>query len=121
MEWFIAVVVVAILGVAAVAAAGGMGEMAKDPVRDTYRQDLPTDRPLTAADIQALRFGITVRGYSMGQVDDVLDRLTREIADRDATIRQLTSDGAEPGSGELSEQAGPPAAMAQDLTTEERP
>ena len=91
MEWFIAVVVVAILGVAAVAAAGGVGEMAKDPVRDTYRQDLPTDRPLSGADIQSLRFGITLRGYAMGQVDDVLDRLTREIADRDATIRELTA------------------------------
>jgi DivIVA domain-containing protein len=102
MEWFIAVVVVAILGVAAVAAAGGIGEMAKDPVRDTYRQDLPTDRSLTAADIQSLRFGITLRGYSMGQVDDVLDRLTREIADRDATIRELTA-----ADGSAQEVGGP--------------
>jgi DivIVA domain-containing protein len=91
MEWFIAVVVVAILGVAAVAAAGGMGEMAKDPVRDTYRQNLPTDRPLGAGDLQALRFGITLRGYSMAQVDDLLDRLTSEISQRDATIAQLSS------------------------------
>jgi DivIVA domain-containing protein len=90
MEWFIAVVVVAILGVAAMAAAGGMGEMAKEPVRDTFRQDLPTDRPLLAADIQSLRFGVTLRGYAMNQVDDLLDRLTREIAERDATIRSLS-------------------------------
>jgi DivIVA domain-containing protein len=95
MEWFIAVVVVAILGVAAMAAAGGMGEMAKDPVRDTYRQDLPVDRQLNATDIQTLRFGVTLRGYAMNQVDDILDRLTREIAERDATIRQL-SGGPDP-------------------------
>jgi DivIVA domain-containing protein len=101
MEWFIAVVVVAILGVAAMAAAGGMGEMAKDPVRDTYRQDLPTDRLLDASDIQALRFGITLRGYSMSQVDDVLDRLTLEIAARDATIRELSAvPPAEPSGAE---------------------
>ncbi len=93
MEWFIAVVVVAILGVATIAAAGGLGEMAQDPVRDTYRQDLPTDRPLTASDIQTLRFGVTLRGYAMAQVDDILDRLTREIAERDATIRELTGGG----------------------------
>jgi len=102
MEWFIAVVVVAILGVAAMAAAGGMGEMAKDPVRDTYRQDLPLDRPLNAADIQTLRFGVTLRGYAMSQVDDILDRLTREIADRDATIRELTGEVA-PAAGVVEE------------------
>jgi DivIVA domain-containing protein len=89
MEWFIAVVIVAALGAAAVAAAGGLGGMAKEPVRDVYRQDLPTDRPLSAADISALRFGTALRGYAMGQVDDVLDRLAREIAERDALIAEL--------------------------------
>ena len=38
---------VLVLGGAAIAAAGGMGEMGRDPVRDIYRQDLP-DRPFTA-------------------------------------------------------------------------
>lgn len=92
MEWFIAVVVVAILGVAAMAAAGGVGEMAADPVLDTFRQDLPTERPLLASDLQNLRFGVSLRGYSMRQVDELLDRLTREIADRDAKISELTVD-----------------------------
>jgi DivIVA domain-containing protein len=90
MEWFIAVVVVAILGVAAMAAAGGMGEMAREPVRDTYRQDLPVARPLAADDLRALRFGVTLRGYSMAQVDEVLDRLIREVAERDDRIAALT-------------------------------
>ena len=90
MEWFIAVVAVAALGVAAMAAAGGMGQMSKDPVQDTYRQDLP-DRPLGAEDIRQLRFGVTLRGYAMGQVDDVLERLAREIAEKDATIAALTT------------------------------
>jgi DivIVA domain-containing protein len=88
MEWFIAVIAVAALGVAAIAAAGGMGQMSKDPVQDTYRQDLP-DRQLVAADLDQLRFGIALRGYAMGQVDDVLDRLGREIAARDARIDEL--------------------------------
>jgi DivIVA domain-containing protein len=90
MEWFIAVVAVAALGVAAMAAAGGMGQMSKDPVHDTYRQDLP-DRPLNAEDIRSLRFGVTLRGYAMAQVDDVLERLAREIAEKDATIAALTA------------------------------
>jgi DivIVA domain-containing protein len=58
-------------------------------VRDVYRQDLPGDRPLDAADIQRLRFGTALRGYAMGQVDDVLDRLAREISQRDALIKDL--------------------------------
>jgi DivIVA domain-containing protein len=89
MEWFVAVVAVAALGVAAIVAAGGMGEMPRDPVRDTYRQDLPADRQLTAADLERLRFGITLRGYAMDQVDDVLDRLGHELADRDRVIAEL--------------------------------
>ena len=90
MEWFIAVVAVVALGVAAMAAAGGMGQMSKDPVHDTYRQDLPVG-PLGPEDIRQLRFGVTVRGYAMAQVDDVLDRLASEIAEKDATIAALTA------------------------------
>jgi DivIVA domain-containing protein len=90
MEWFIAVVAVAALGVAAIAAAGGMGEMSKNPVHDTYRQDLP-ETALTPTDIGQLKFGIALRGYAMSQVDDVLDRLAREIAERDARIAELSS------------------------------
>ena len=91
MEWFIAVIAVAALGVAAMAAAGGMGQMTREPVYDTYRQDLP-DGPLASEDIRRLRFGIALRGYAMGQVDDVLERLAAEIAERDARIAELTAD-----------------------------
>lgn len=91
MEWFIAVVIVAALGVAAVAAAGGLGGMAKEPRKDVYRQDLPVERPLGAEDINKLRFGTALRGYAMDQVDDILDRLSREIAERDAVIAGLRS------------------------------
>jgi DivIVA domain-containing protein len=89
MEWLIAVVAVAALGVAAMAAAGGMGQMSKDPVYDTYRQDLPTGGALTAEELRGVRFGITLRGYAMAQVDDLLDRLALEIAERDALIAEL--------------------------------
>ena len=92
VEWFIAAIAVAALGVAATAAAGGMGQMSSQPVHDTYRQDLP-DLPLTAEDIRELRFGVTLRGYSMAQVDDVLERLGREIAERDAEIAALRAAG----------------------------
>ena len=89
MEWFIAVVAVAALGVAAMAAAGGMGQMSRDPVYDTYRQDLPNGGALTAEELKNIRFGLTLRGYAMAQVDDLLDRLALEIAERDALIAEL--------------------------------
>ena len=89
MEWFIAVVAVAALGVAAMAAAGGMGQMSRDPVYDTYRQDLPSNGALTAEELKNIRFGVTLRGYAMAQVDDLLDRLALEIAERDALIAEL--------------------------------
>lgn len=70
--------------------------MSKDPVHDVYRQDLPDDRPLSAADISGLRFGTALRGYAMDQVDDILDRLGREIAERDALIARLRSGSTTP-------------------------
>lgn len=95
MEWFIAVVAVAALGVAAMAAAGGMGEMSRDPVHDTFAQDQP-ETPLTAADLQGLRFGVVLRGYAMPQVDDLLTRLASEIEARDARIAVLSGPLDEP-------------------------
>lgn len=88
MEWFIAVIAVAALGVAAMAAAGGMGQMSAHPVQDTFRADLPAS-PLTADDLVRLRFGTALRGYHMGQVDDLVDRLGREIEVRDTRIAEL--------------------------------
>ncbi|GAA2110594.1 hypothetical protein GCM10009841_32780 [Microlunatus panaciterrae] len=108
MEWVIAVVVIVALGVAAVAAAGGLGEMSREPVRDVYRQDLP-DRPLTAQDLAGLRFGVSLRGYAMGQVDAILDRLAAEIADRDATIAGLRTGGDPLPASTTEVSVGPPA------------
>jgi DivIVA domain-containing protein len=95
MEWFIAVVAIAALGVAAMAAAGGVGEMSPEPVEDVYRQQLP-EGPLEADDIRGARFGLALRGYAMAQVDDLLDRLAREVAERDARIAELTAGGTSP-------------------------
>jgi DivIVA domain-containing protein len=97
VDWFIAVVVVAALGVAAIVAAGGLGSMSAEPTRDVFRQDLPTERHLTGEDLLRLRFGVALRGYSMSQVDDVLDRLSGELAERDQRIADLEARLAERG------------------------
>ena len=36
-----------------------------------------------------MRFAVGVRGYRMDEVDDVLDRLSVEVAERDARIAEL--------------------------------
>lgn len=129
MEWFIAVVVVAILGVAAMAAAGGMGEMGSSPVQDTYRQDLPPDRRLGADDLRGLHFGVVLRGYSMRQVDELLERLIREVSERDATIAELSAElpaGSPTGELELASpvagaQPDPETDRPEPLLSQERP
>ncbi|MFJ6001217.1 DivIVA domain-containing protein [Arthrobacter sp. NPDC092385] len=45
----------------------------------------------SAQDVDAVRFGLGLRGYRMDQVDEVLDRLAAAIEDRDAVIRDLRS------------------------------
>lgn len=95
MEWAIAVMAFAVLGVTAAVAAGGLGEMGAEPARDTYRQELP-DTPLSPEDIQGLRFGVTLSGYDIEQVDDVLARLSHEIADREEEIHRLRGQMSQP-------------------------
>lgn len=43
---------------------------------------LPTT-PLTADDVEQVRFSSAPRGYRMEEVDAVLERLARELAERD--------------------------------------
>ncbi|KNC20051.1 hypothetical protein AC792_02605 [Arthrobacter sp. RIT-PI-e] len=50
-----------------------------------------------AADVDAVRFGLGLRGYRMDQVDEVLDRLAAALEERDAELRLLRSQvGAPP-------------------------
>ncbi len=107
MEWFIAVIAIAALGVAAMAAAGGAGQMSNEPVYDTFRTDLPA-RPLAAEDLKGLRFGVAWRGYAMDQVDDLIDRLAAEIAERDARIAALTGQDGPDAAPELPTHEGRP-------------
>ncbi|MBG6223796.1 DivIVA domain-containing protein [Arthrobacter sp. CAN_A2] len=45
----------------------------------------------SAPDVDAVRFGLGLRGYRMDQVDEVLDRLAAALAERDALIGALRS------------------------------
>lgn len=100
MQWVLWMIAVGVLGLAAVAASGRLGEL-PGTVTDTPRPHVPTG-DLAGDDLRGLRFAVVPRGYSMDQVDELLDRLARQL-DRDRTpgldpaSRWLTARSTAPG------------------------
>ncbi|OAH11685.1 DivIVA domain-containing protein [Streptomyces jeddahensis] len=87
---FLVVALVVVVAVVTLAVVGG-GESAVLPEAPPERlaNPLPPDRPVGRADLESLRFPVTVRGYRMADVDDALGRLGAELAERDARIEEL--------------------------------
>jgi DivIVA domain-containing protein len=83
---FVVVIAVVVFAVAAVAA--GRGDGLDTPERDLATPRLP-EGPVSPDDIDEVRFAVGFRGYRMDQVDEVLDRLGRELASRDERIAVL--------------------------------
>ena len=81
---------VGIVVIAAVAmlAVGRLGEL-PDVEPDRAPLALPEDRPLAKSDVDDVRFAVGMRGYRMDEVDDLLDRLGDEVAEKDARIAEL--------------------------------
>ena len=77
MEWVLGMTAVAILGLAAVVASGRLGEFPAT-VTDTPRPHLPAGQ-ITAEGLRGLRFAVVMRGYSMQQVDELLDRVAGQL------------------------------------------
>ncbi|MET8683509.1 DivIVA domain-containing protein [Streptomyces sp. NPDC004732] len=114
---FLVIALVVVVGAVTLAVIGG-GESGAlpDAAPERFTDPLPADRPLRRADVDAVRFPMTLRGYHMGEVDDVLGRLGAELAERDAHIAELEAalagaqatavagpalfDGHEPGEAE---------------------
>lgn len=70
---------------------GGAEAVLPEAEPDRVADALPESRPVVRADIDALRLPVAPRGYRMAEVDDVLDRLAAELAERDARIAELTA------------------------------
>jgi DivIVA domain-containing protein len=85
MMWFFAILVVLAMGGVAVVAAGRGAPMA--PAYDD-RPDVtvPAEGELGADDLRRVRFSLAFRGYRMSEVDALLDRLAREKEARDAAL-----------------------------------
>lgn len=108
------IALVAVVAAVAMAVLGEGGPL-RDAGTDRLDDRLPADRPLIRSDIDAVRLPTAVRGYRMLDVDEVLDRLGAELAERDARIAELESSLAGThGTTTMSlrkqeEPAGPPA------------
>ncbi len=82
------IALVAVVAAVALAVLGDGGVL-RDVEPDRVDDRLPPERPVGRADVERLRLPVTVRGYRMVDVDDVLDRLGAELAQRDAHIADL--------------------------------
>ncbi|MDT0443166.1 DivIVA domain-containing protein [Streptomyces johnsoniae] len=96
MFWFLMAAMVVVIAAVTLAvlgsgdgsggpAAGGLADAEPDRLDDP----LPMDRPVGPADVVRVRLPVAPRGYRMAEVDDVLDRLAAELAERDARITEL--------------------------------
>ena len=116
MFWFQLVVVVALLAAVGWLAVGGGGHMS-EPVPDRPDLALPTDRFIDAQDLDQVRFSVGARGYRMDEVDDMLDRLAREVEVREARIAEL--EGRPRGSAAEGEAAHETTLGAAYIVTDE--
>ncbi len=78
MEWVIAALAVVALALAAAASTGWGGGL-PNLVDDRVSPELP-EGPLSAEDVRGVTFAVVPRGYSMQQVDALLDRLSSQLA-----------------------------------------
>lgn len=113
MEWALWILAVVILGIAAVASSGRLGEL-PPAVGDRPEPYFPPG-PLDADALRSVRFAVVPRGYSMEQVDALLRRLATELESAAEPIvggRPNTENGApldddwSPGAGSQPHPAG---------------
>jgi DivIVA domain-containing protein len=88
--WFFAVLVVLALGGVALIAAGRGAPLA-EVYDDRPDSTVPADGPLSADDLRRVRFSLGFRGYRMSEVDALLDRLASE--------REQAAEGGDRGDG----------------------
>lgn len=88
--------VLAVLGGVVLLVMGRGGEMARFEA-DYPPLDLPDDRPITSIDVGHVRLPISLWGYHVRAVDEVLYRLSGALSERDRRIAGLERRVAELG------------------------
>lgn len=100
MKWFILLAGVVVLCFVVALVLGLVGGGMGGPGSSLAHEPLPEDE-LTDTDLDELSFDVTARGYRMSQVDGVIDRLRRELREKDEQIAVLR--GEPPGAHERDE------------------
>ncbi|MDO5285495.1 MAG: DivIVA domain-containing protein [Actinomycetia bacterium] len=77
MEWLLAALAVVVIGVAACATTGWLGEL-PDLVDDRVGPELGPG-PVTQDDLEQVEFAVVARGYSMEQVDELLVQVAEQL------------------------------------------
>jgi DivIVA domain-containing protein len=114
VKWFIllvAIVVLCFVVALMLGLGGGMGR----PTSSLSHEPLP-EGDLHDGDLDELRFDVTVRGYRMSQVDGVVDRLRRELREKDEHIAFLRSGSVRTPEEPAAEE---PAAEEPDVSDDE--
>lgn len=95
MMWVFAVLVVLAMGAIAMLAAG-RGEPMAPAYDDRPDTRVPSDHPLTGADLRAVRFPLAFRGYRMAEVDALIERLATELDEREEPSGEANEEPPEP-------------------------
>ena len=85
MTLFLLVLVLVVVGLVAAVAAGRIGGGLGPATSTRPYVGLP-EGPVAAADVDAVRFSLGLRGYRMDEVDAVLEKLREEIRERDEEL-----------------------------------
>ncbi|MDR1432132.1 MAG: DivIVA domain-containing protein [Propionibacteriaceae bacterium] len=112
MELALWVLAAVVLGLGAVAASGRFGEM-PGTLTDTPKPYIPAGL-LDGEDIRATRFNVVARGYSVEQVDELLDRVALQFDQLDQSWHSIgahTASSAEIAGGTAPQDAAAPPAL----------
>ena len=128
MTWFILFVGVVVVCFVAALVLGRIGARSAGRLgggtRSLSHEPLPDDE-IDDADFDDLVFDVGLRGYRMSQVDGVVDRLRRELREKDEEIAVLRggspSQPPQPEQPEQPEQLEQPEQPGQPLGREPRP
>jgi len=116
VKWFIllvGIVVLCFVIALMLGLGGGMGR----PTSSLSHEPLPEDN-LHDDDLAELRFDVTARGYRMSQVDGVVDRLRRELREKDEQIAFLRSGAVGTPDGPAAEETAAQAAAVEEVAVE---
>lgn len=83
MIWLLIILIILLIGGVAVVAAG-YGRSLQPVQRSNRPLGLPAGK-LAANDLEAVRFNTAVRGYRMDEVDELIDRLVKQLASVERT------------------------------------